>query len=91
MIGMIIAVITSAAMCTYFAARSIGYRAEAKFLQEIIDAWYRAIDLDHVKEEWSKYKELSESEKTAVLEFGLYILDSVRTEVWGNDETEEST
>lgn len=83
MIGMIIAIIALAAMCAYFAVQSMHW-------EKIANTWAKAIDLDNVKEEWSKYKELSKSEKAAVLEFGIYLINRVYTEVWGDDETGES-
>lgn len=84
MIGMIIAIIALAAMCAFFAVQSMHW-------EKIAIAWERAINLYRVKEEWGRFDELSKNEKAAVIEFGIYLLDSVSDEVWGDDETEEST
>lgn len=79
MIGMIIAVIALAAMCAFFAIQSIHW-------EKIANSWANVIDLDHVKEKWSKYNELSKSEKTAVSEYSMYLINSVKTEVWGEKD-----
>ena len=80
MIGMIIVVIALAAMCAYFVAQS-------RCWEKIANAWLHAIDFERVKE-WCKYNELSKSEKTAVIKFCIYLIESVSTEIRGYDEEE---